>query len=51
VLENNNVSMKEFNAALINGFDLATMNGPLMDEPMQGAIFIIEDIQFYENSD
>ena len=50
-MENNNVSLKEFNAALINGFDLATMNGPLMDEPMQGAIFIIEDVHFDENSD
>ena len=46
VLEQNNLSIKEFNSALINGFDLASMTGPLMDEPMQGAIFIIEDIMF-----
>jgi len=38
--------MKEFNSALVNGFDLATLTGPLMDEPMQGAVFIIEDIIF-----
>lgn len=29
----------------MNGFDLATMAGPLMEEPMQGAIFIIEDFK------
>ena len=29
---------------MISGFDLASINGPLMDEPMQGAIFIIESI-------
>ena len=38
------MSIKEFNSALINGFDLSTMTGPLMDEPMYGAIFIIEDM-------
>ena len=31
-------------SAMISGFDLASINGPLMDEPMQGAIFIIESI-------
>jgi hypothetical protein len=29
---------------MISGFDLASLNGPLMDEPIQGAVFIIEDI-------
>ena len=33
---------------MISGFDLATFSGPLMDEPMQGAIFIIEDISLAE---
>ena len=29
---------------MISGFDLASVNGPLMDEPMQGAIFIVESL-------
>jgi translation elongation factor EF-G len=33
---------------MISGFDLATCSGPLMDEPMQGAIFIIEDVSLAE---
>jgi len=36
--------MQELNSALISGFDLASVTGPLMDEPMQGAVFIIESI-------
>ena len=44
VLEFHNVSMKEFNSAMVSGFDLATVTGPLMDEPMQGAVFILENI-------
>lgn len=43
VLEANKISLNELNNALLNGFDLAAMAGPLMDEPMQGAVFIIED--------
>lgn len=45
VLQHNQVTSKELNSAMISGFDLATFNGPLMDEPMQGAVFIIEDIE------
>ena len=39
-----NVSKKELNSAIVSGFDLATVTGPLMDEPMQGAVFILENI-------
>lgn len=39
-----NVSKKELNSAVVSGFDLATVTGPLMDEPMQGAVFILENV-------
>jgi translation elongation factor EF-G len=39
-----NVTKKGLNSALVSGFDLATAAGPLMDEPMQGAVFILENI-------
>lgn len=45
MLETYKISLKELNNALINGFDLASTAGPLMDEPMQGAVFILEDLR------
>jgi ribosome assembly protein 1 len=48
VIKYNQTSAKELNSAMISGFDLATCSGPLMDEPMQGAIFIIEDVSLAE---
>lgn len=33
---------------MISGFDLAAVNGPLMDEPMQGAVFIVENVALDE---
>ncbi len=48
VIEHHQTTFKELNSAMISGFDLATFSGPLMDEPMQGAIFIIEDISLAE---
>lgn len=32
----------------MNGIDLASQAGPLMDEPMQGAVFIIEDFSLVD---
>ena len=32
------------NAAVVSGFDIASQKGPLMDEPMQGAVFILENV-------
>lgn len=51
VLDFNQISLKELNSALINGIDLASQAGPLMDEPMQGAVFIIEDFSLVEVED
>lgn len=42
------MTQKLLDSAIISGFDLATVNGPLMDEPMQGAIFIVEDVSVDE---
>ena len=28
----------------MTGFDIAVSRGPLMDEPMQGTVFILEEI-------
>jgi translation elongation factor EF-G len=45
VLNTYKIALKELNNALINGFDLASTEGPLMNEPMQGAVFILEDLR------
>jgi len=36
--------LKELNDSIKSGFNLACEKGPLMDEQMQGAVFIIDDI-------
>jgi len=40
----NKISLKELNDSIKSGFNLACEKGPLMDEQMQGAVFIIDDI-------
>jgi translation elongation factor EF-G len=30
--------------AFVTGFDIATQNGPLCEEPMLGSVFLIENI-------
>lgn len=40
----NKASLKEINVAVLSGFDMAAQKGPLMDEPMQGSVFIVEEI-------
>ena len=42
--EINKISLKELNDSIKSGFNLACEKGPLMDEQMQGAVFIIDDI-------
>ena len=32
-------------SALVTGFDIATTSGPLSEEPMLGAVFLIETIE------
>lgn len=31
--------------AIVTGFDIATKSGPLCEEPMLGAVFLIETIE------
>ena len=44
VIVQHQVTQKLLDSAMISGFDLAAVNGPLMDEPMQGAVFIVENV-------
>jgi hypothetical protein len=44
ILDKHGITLKILDSAIISGFDLASVNGPLMDEPMQGAVFIVEGI-------
>jgi len=39
----------EYDSAIINGFQLATMAGPLCDEPITGVCFIVEGIRKDDN--
>jgi len=45
VLEFNKITLQQLDSAFISGFDMASQTGPLMDEPMQGAIFLIDDVE------
>lgn len=35
--------LDEYNSSFINGFQMATLAGPLCEEPMMGVAFIIKD--------
>ncbi len=41
----------EFESSIVNGFQLATLSGPLMDEPLMGVAFIIDDFTVTADSD
>ena len=40
--------LRELDHSIISGFQLATLAGPLCDEPMMGLCCIIEDIIIYK---
>ncbi len=44
-MEFNKITLRELDSAFISGFDMASQTGPLMDEPMQGAVSLIDDIE------
>jgi len=44
VVNDSKSSLKELSGAVMTGFNIAVSKGPLMDEPMQGTIFILEEI-------
>mmetsp|Transcript_2734 Transcript_2734/g.4662 ORF Transcript_2734/g.4662 Transcript_2734/m.4662 type:complete len:439 (+) Transcript_2734:1501-2817(+) len=39
------MTTKQLDSAIVSGFEMAVSNGPLMDEPMQGAVFIVDDLE------
>uniref|UniRef100_A0A7S1DM63 Elongation factor EFG domain-containing protein n=1 Tax=Hemiselmis andersenii TaxID=464988 RepID=A0A7S1DM63_HEMAN len=39
-------SRKEVEGALITGFQLSTLSGPLCEEPMEGVAFVVDDVRF-----
>lgn len=39
----------EYDSSFINGFQMATLSGPLCEEPMQGVCFIIKEWNILEN--
>lgn len=43
-----NKALRDLNTSIISGFQLATLAGPLCNEPMTGVAFIIEDIVFQQ---
>ena len=43
-----NISIDEVNKSITAGFDLAVLSGPLCQEPIIGAIFIVEDLKIME---
>jgi ribosome assembly protein 1 len=45
VLEHHEITHKDLINSLITGFDIATYSGPLCEEPMLGACFIVETIE------
>lgn len=45
VLVQQEVTARDVNNALVAGFEMATRNGPLCEEPMLGACFIVESVQ------
>jgi len=43
-------SLREYDSAVVSGFQIATQSGPLCEEPMMGVCFIVEKWAFTENS-
>lgn len=39
------MTWKDICNALLTGFDIATVSGPLCEEPMLGAAFFVENIE------
>lgn len=49
-LSRNSGSLREFDSAVVSGFQIATQNGPLCEEPVMGVCFIIEKWFISESS-
>lgn len=49
IWKKSNQPVCQYDSSILNGFQLATMAGPLCEEPMMGVAFIIHDIQIEGN--
>ena len=49
--ENDNSDFKKYETSLENGFQLATLAGPLCDEPLMGCAFVLSDFKLDETDD
>ena len=43
-------SIRNFDSSVVNGFQLATVSGPICEEPMQGVCFIMEKWEYVNGS-
>ena len=48
VMEHFSLELRDVKGALAHGFELCIKSGPLMQEPVLGACFVIEDIEWEE---
>jgi len=44
-------SLREYDSAVVSGFQIATQNGPLCEEPMMGVCFVVEKWVISETSE
>lgn len=51
IVKSENGQYNKYDSSFINGFQLATLAGPLCEEPLMGVCFIVEDWTFKETSD
>jgi len=51
VMDYHGCSIKDIMNGFIGGFDYATVNGPLTEEPMEGACFIIDEVKLVRNEE
>ena len=45
-----NQHLRDFDNSFVNGFQIATLSGPLCEEPMRGVCFVIEKWEYSDNS-
>lgn len=50
-IENTTFSVEQYQSGIISGFQLATRNGPICNEPVHGVCYIIEKITQMKDTD
>jgi hypothetical protein len=51
VIEYHSITARDMNNSFITGFDISTNNGPLCEEPMLGAVFIVDLIELVNQAE